>query len=155
MVSDIDIEKKNLAKELGASWADPDDILTAEADVLIPAALGGVLTRDIVPGLRCAAIVGPANNQLAEPRVAELLHERGIIWVPDYVASAGGVVYALSVELRHETHANALARVQAIEETVTQILDVSQQTGRAPACAAQELVRQRLATPSPHRLADR
>ena len=155
MVSDIDIEKKNLAKELGASWADPDEILTAEADVLIPAALGGVLTRDIVPGLRCAAIVGPANNQLAEPRVAELLHERGIIWVPDYVASAGGVIYALSVELRHETHANALARVQAIEETVTQILDVSQQTGRAPACAAQELVRQRLATPSPHRLADR
>ena len=147
VVSDIDTTKKNLATELGAAWADPDEILTAEADVLIPAALGGVLTRDIVPRLRCAAIVGPANNQLAEPRVAEMLHQRGIIWVPDYVASAGGVIYALSVELRHETHASALARVQAIEGTVMQILDVTEQTGRTPAYAAQELVRHRLGTP--------
>jgi glutamate dehydrogenase/leucine dehydrogenase len=155
VLSDIDTEKKDLAKELGASWADPDEILTAEADVLIPAALGGVLARDLVPRLRCAAIVGPANNQLAEPRVADLLHERGIIWVPDYVASAGGVIYALSVELRHQTHASALARVQAIEQTVIQILHVSQQTGRTPDHAAQELVRHRLGTPFPRRLLHR
>ena len=144
VLSDIAAEKKDLARELRAAWADPDEILTAEADVLIPAALGGVLTRDIVPRLRCAAVVGPANNQLAEPRVADLLHERGIIWVPDYVASAGGVIYAIGVELRHETRASALAGVRAIEETVAQILDVSQQTGRTPADAAQELVHRRL-----------
>ena len=155
VLSDIDTEKKDLAKELGASWADPGEILTAEADVLIPAALGGVLARDLVPRLRCAAIVGPANNQLAEPRVADLLHERGIIWVPDYVASAGGVIYALSVELQHQTHARALARVQAIEQTVTQILHASEQTGRTPDHAAQELVRHRLGTPSPRRLLHR
>jgi leucine dehydrogenase len=155
VLSDIDPEKKGLAKELGASWAEPDEILTAEADALIPAALGGVLTRDIVPRLRCAAIVGPANSQLAGPRVTDLLHERGIIWVPDYVASAGGVIYALSVELRHETHASALARVLAIGQTVLEILDVSQQTGRTPAYAARELVRQRLETPSPDRLPHR
>ena len=83
--------------------------------------------------------------------IDHLLHERGIIWVPDYVASAGGVIYALSVELRHQTHANALARVQAIEQTVIQILDVSQQTGRTLAHAAQERVRRRLGTPSRHR----
>jgi glutamate dehydrogenase/leucine dehydrogenase len=152
VLSDIDTRKKDLAKELGASWADPGEILTAEADVLIPAALGGVLARDLVPRLRCAAIVGPANNQLAEPRVADLLHERGIIWVPDYVVSAGGVIYALSVELQHQTHASALARVQAIEQTVTQILHASEQTGRTPDHAAQELVRHRLGTPSPRRL---
>jgi glutamate dehydrogenase/leucine dehydrogenase len=148
VLSDIDPEKQGLARELGASWADPDEILTAEADALIPAALGGVLTRDIVPRLRCAAIVGPANSQLAEPSVADLLHERGIVWVPDYVASAGGVIYALSVELRHETHASALARVLAIEQTAVEILDVSQRTGRTPAHAAQELVRHRLGTPA-------
>jgi len=152
VLSDIDTQKKDLAEELGASWADPEEILAAEADVLIPAALGGVLARDLVPRLRCAAIVGPANNQLAEPCVADLLHERGIIWVPDYVASAGGVIYALSVELQHQTHANAFARVQAIEQTVSQILHVSQQTGGTPAHAAQELVRHRLGTPFPHRL---
>jgi leucine dehydrogenase len=155
VLSDIDTEKKDLAKELGASWADADEILTVQADALIPAALGGVLTRDIVPRLRCAAIVGPANNQLAEPCVADLLHERGITWVPDYVASAGGVIYALGVELGHLTQASALARVQAIEQTVLQILDVSEQLGKTPADSAQELVRDRLATPSPQRLQDR
>jgi glutamate dehydrogenase/leucine dehydrogenase len=149
VVSDIDTQKKDLARELGASWAGPGEILTAEADVLIPAALGDILTHDIVPRLRCAAIVGPANNQLTGPRVADLLHERGIIWVPDYVASAGGVIYALSVELRGESQASALARVQAIEDTVTRILDATEQTGETPAYAAQELVRHRLGTPSP------
>lgn len=149
VVSDIDPEKKALARELGASWADPAEILTAEADVLIPAALGGIFTRDIVPRLRCAAIVGPANNQLAEPRVADLLQGRGISWVPDYVASAGGVIYALSVELRKEPRASALARVQAIEDTVTQILEVAERTGKTPADAAEELVRHRLGNPSP------
>jgi glutamate dehydrogenase/leucine dehydrogenase len=144
MVSDIDTGKRELARELGSFWVDPDDILTAEADVLIPAGLGGVLTSDIVPRLRCAAILGPANNQLAEPSVADLLHKRGIMWVPDYVASAGGVIYALTMELQHETQASALARVRAIEETVAQILDLARQTGRAPADAAQDLVRHRL-----------
>src|SRR5262249_58761987 len=100
----------------------------------------------MVPRLESAPLGGPPNIQVAEPRVAEMLHQRGIIWVPDYVASAGGVIYALSVELRHETHASALARVQAIEETVMQILDVTEQTGRTPAYAAQELVRHRLGT---------
>lgn len=141
IVSDIDPDKKDLAEELGASWADPDEILTAETDVLVPAALGGILTRDIVPRLRCAAIVGPANNQLAEQAVADMLHARGIIRVPDHVASAGGVIYALNVELHHQTHASAVARVEAIEHTVIEILDM---TGCAPAHAAEEMVRRRL-----------
>jgi glutamate dehydrogenase/leucine dehydrogenase len=150
VVSDVDTQKSKLAKELGSSWADPDEILTADVDLLIPAALGGVLTRGIVPHLRCAAIVGPANNQLAEPDVADLLHERGIIWVPDYVVSAGGVIYALSMELQHQTHADAQSSVQAIEDTVIQILDVAEHTGRAPVHAALELVHRRLAAPAGH-----
>jgi leucine dehydrogenase len=148
VVSDVDTQRKELAKELVSAWADPGEIITEDTDVLVPAALGGVLTRDIVPRLRCAAIVGPANNQLAEPGVADLLHERGIIWVPDYVASAGGVIYSLSVELQHQSHAAALALVQAIEETVIQILDVAEQTRKAPAYAALELVRRRFAATS-------
>jgi glutamate dehydrogenase/leucine dehydrogenase len=152
VVSDIDTEKKDLAKELGASWADPGEILTAEADVLIPAALGGVLTGDIVPRLRCAAIVGPANNQLAEPAVAGLLHQRGIVWVPDYVAGAGGVIYALAVELGKETPPKALARVQAIADTVGLLLDTAERTGTDMAHAALELAGQRLSVPARTRL---
>jgi glutamate dehydrogenase/leucine dehydrogenase len=144
LVSDIDRGKRALAGQLGADWAPPDEALVAPADVLIPAALGGVLTSDIVPRLRCAAIAGPANNQLAEPAVAGLLHRRGILWAPDYVVSAGGVIYTIAVGLRQEAPDKALARVRGIEDTVGQLLDTAQRTGTDPASAALELARQRL-----------
>jgi leucine dehydrogenase len=144
VVSDIDPAKQALAKELGADWAEPDAILTADADVLIPAALGGVLTRDLVPRLRCGAVAGPANNQLAEPAVADLLQSRGIIWVPDYVASAGGVIHALSVELHNETPQDATGRVRGIERTVGEILDAADGNGTTPAEAARALAAERL-----------
>ncbi|MEU8325563.1 hypothetical protein AB0C33_44950 [Nonomuraea sp. NPDC048881] len=79
-------------------------------DLLVPTVLGGVLTEQIVPELRCAAIAGPANNQLATPDVADLLHRRGIVWVPDYVVNAGGVINAITMELHHGT---ALERASA------------------------------------------
>lgn len=144
VVSDIDRDKRDLAGQVGADWADPDDILTVKADILIPAALGGGLTRDVVPRLRCAAIVGPANNQLAEPGVADLLRDRGIVWVPDYVASGGGVIYALSVELHRETPDSALDRVNAIGGTVGELLDMAEKTRTTPARAADELASRRL-----------
>lgn len=113
--------------------------------MLVPAALGGVLTRDLVPRLRCGAIAGPANNQLAEPAVAGLLRNRGITWVPDYVASAGGVIHALSVELHRETPRAAEDRVRGIERTVGEILDAADKSGTTPADAARELAAERLA----------
>jgi leucine dehydrogenase len=145
LVSDIDPGKKAVAAELLAGWAEPGEALTAPADVLIPAALGGVLTSDIVPGLRCAAIVGPANNQLADPAVARLLYQRGIIWVPDYVAGAGGVIYALAVELHELPPAEALARVRTIGDTVRLLLEGSAEHGTDPAQVALKLAAHRLA----------
>ena len=104
----------------------------------------GILTRQIVPRLRCAAIAGAANNQLAEPDVAGLLHQRGIVWVPDYVVSAGGVIYALAVELDKEDPQTARTRVQGIGDTVGLLLDVADRTGTDPAAAALELASARL-----------
>jgi len=144
LVSDIDPGKRALADEFGADWAEPGDALTAPSDVLIPAALGGVLTSELVPRLRCAAIAGPANNQLADPSVAGLLHRRGILWAPDYVVGAGGVIYALAVELQQEGPDKALARVRGIEGTLGQLLDAAQRDGHEPARAALDLARQRL-----------
>jgi leucine dehydrogenase len=144
VVTDIDPGKEPLARQLGAEWAKPEDAVTAQADVLVPAALGGVLTRQIVPRLRCAAIAGPANNQLAEPDVAGLLHQRGIIWVPDYVVSAGGVIYALAVELNKEDPESAGARVRGIADTVGLLLETTDRTGGDPAAAALELAQRRL-----------
>jgi len=153
LLSDIDPAKRALSTELGAAWDHPDQALTAEVDILVPAALGGVLTERLVPRLRCAAITGPANNQLATPAVADLLHGRGITWVPDYVASAGGVVYALTVELHHGTAEEALVRVQAIETTVTELLATARRTGTTPAQAAHELTRLRLSAAAPNHAA--
>jgi glutamate dehydrogenase/leucine dehydrogenase/pimeloyl-ACP methyl ester carboxylesterase len=142
VLSDIDPGKRVLSTELGATWSTPDQALTADVDFLIPAALGGVLSQQLVPVLRCTAVVGPANNQLATPEVADLLHERGITWIPDHVVSAGGVINALSVELHHATPAQARTRVEAIENTVAGLLT----TGTTPNQAAHDLARQRLAS---------
>jgi glutamate dehydrogenase/leucine dehydrogenase len=154
LVSDIEPGKRAVADELGATWSRPDEAITADVDILIPAALGGILTEEVVPNLRCTAVAGPANNQLATPAVADLLHRRDIIWVPDYVASAGGVIYALTMELHHGTAEDALARVQAIEDTVNDLLDTAESTGVIPAQAALELTQLRLraasVSPSAH-----
>jgi glutamate dehydrogenase/leucine dehydrogenase len=144
IVSDIDITKRGLADDLGATWLDPQDALRAEVDVLVPAALGGLLTRDTVPLLRCAAITGPANNQLDAPATANLLHQRGILWATDFVVSAGGVIHATAVELRHETAEQATRRVARIGDTVAHVLETAQQAATTPAAAALELARQRI-----------
>ncbi|KAB2340647.1 Glu/Leu/Phe/Val family dehydrogenase [Actinomadura rudentiformis] len=146
LVSDIDPAKRERTGELGATWVAPDEGLTADVDILVPAALGGTLTKQIVPELRCAAIVGPANNQLATPDVADLLHRRGIFWVPDYVASAGGVINALTMELHHGTAHEARKRVEAIEHTVADLLHAADHQQVTPAQAASQLAQRRLDT---------
>jgi leucine dehydrogenase len=153
VVGDIDPAKRAGSEELGAAWVSPEEALTANVDILVPAALGGVLTADVVPRLRCAAIAGPANNQLAAPAVADLLHGRGIVWVPDYVVGAGGVINALAVELHHETPGRARERVEAIERTVTDLLDTAERRRTTPAQAATDLARLRLGAPRPGRAA--
>ncbi|QTD96118.1 Glu/Leu/Phe/Val dehydrogenase family protein [Streptomyces cyanogenus] len=143
-VTDTDPDKRKIGDELGAVWCSPDEILAADVDIVVPAALGSCLTAHTVAQLRCRAVVGPANNQLATPDVADLLHRRGILWVPDYVASAGGVVHAVSTELHHLAPDEVRARVDAIEHTVTGLLDTAESRGRTPAQAATELARRRL-----------
>ncbi|MBB5135684.1 leucine dehydrogenase [Thermocatellispora tengchongensis] len=147
LVSDIDPAKRAAGEELGATWASPEHALTADTDILVPAALGGILTGDVVPRLRCSAVVGPANNQLATADVAGLLHRRGIVWVPDYVVSAGGVINALTLELHHETPDVARQRVEAIEHTVADLFGTAEQRQVTLAQAATELARLRLGTP--------
>ena len=112
--------------------------------MLVPAALGGVLTPDSVPLLRCRAVAGPANNQLDTDATADLLHARGIVWVPDHVVSAGGVAYAASVELHGETPARATARVEAIGATVRALLHAAAASGGTPLAAAHDLAAGRL-----------
>jgi leucine dehydrogenase len=139
-VTDVDPGRRTLADAVGAAWVAPEEAATAPADVVVPAALGGLLTPDLVPRLRCAAIAGPANNQLADERVADLLHERGVLWAPDPVVSAGGAIYGTGVELRGLTPEAALAEVRGIGATVTRLLGA----GTSPHAAAKSLAEARL-----------
>jgi leucine dehydrogenase len=145
ILADIDERRRELAERLGAGWTDPDSALVAEVDVLAPCALGGVLNDETVPQLRCRVIAGAANNQLATEADGERLAERGILWVPDFVANAGGVVN-IAVELEPEGYdtARAEVRVRAIGDTVRTVLDHAEQTGTTPLAAAMEIARRRV-----------
>jgi leucine dehydrogenase len=146
VVADVDQGKRELATRLGARWTDPADAMTADVDLLAPCALGGVLNDDTVPKLRCQAIAGAANNQLAGDALAAALAERGILWAPDFVCNAGGIIN-ISVELEPDGYSpeRADARVRAVGDTLRQIFDGAEALHTTPLEAAMELGRRRLA----------
>ncbi|MFJ4101610.1 NAD-binding protein [Amycolatopsis japonica] len=141
VVSDVDERRLAAAREQGLTLVQPEKVHGIEADVLIPAAVGGVF--------------GPANNQLTEDTVADDLAARGVLWIPDFVASAGGVVYTLGREKENLKHAEALTRVEALGKTTQGILDAASANGTTPLAEADALAEARLTsgagprTPSP------
>jgi leucine dehydrogenase len=143
-VSDVDENKRGLAGELGARWTPAHRALTAAVDVLSPCALGGLFDDRTVPRLRCRIVAGAANNQLAGERIAELLAARQILWAPDFVVNAGGLIN-IAEELNHYDPAAARVRVRAIAATLTEILDAAAANGITPLAAALALARRRLA----------
>lgn len=145
VVSDIDRAKRAVAEKLGARWATPGVALFADVDVVAPCALGGVLDDQTVPRLRCRVVAGAANNQLADEAVADLLADRGVLWAPDFVANAGGIVN-ISVELRPDGYDPAVARtrVRAIGDTLRRVYADARARGATPLAAAMELARRNL-----------
>jgi len=144
VVSDVDPSRKKAASASGYRWVEPGQALSAPADIFVPAAVGGVLSKATVPRLAAPLVVGPANNQLTEESVADALAEHGIVWIPDYVASAGGIVYALSRESEHYGHEAAQKRVEGIGATVSHILDLARSNGVTPQRAARQIAEARL-----------
>ncbi|MFD3486995.1 Glu/Leu/Phe/Val dehydrogenase family protein [Streptomyces sp. NPDC058665] len=135
-LSDINPAKRQIAAGLDADWAEPEEALFTETDLLVPAALGGIFTQDTVPQLRCAAIVGPANNQLADDTVAQTLADRNILWAPDFIVNAGGVVYGVEVSLDGISPKTALADVQRIGDRLAAVLDRAGREGKTPLAIA-------------------
>ncbi len=121
-VTDIDRGRRAVADELGAAWVEPETAQHTECDVLAPCALGATLTQAEAERMRCRLIAGAANNQLAGDDVADDLAARGIAWVPDFVANAGGLLYAVSVARDGLAPAEALARVETLGDTALEVL---------------------------------
>ena len=117
--------------------------MTAEADVLAPCALGAVLDATTIPRLRCAAVCGSANNQLAEPEDARRLADRGILYAPDYVVSSGGIIN-IAEELVGYDRARATARLAAIGATTSEVLADADRLGITTVEAADRLAERRL-----------
>jgi leucine dehydrogenase len=118
-----------LAAELGAEAADADAILTRETDVLSPCALGAILSERSIPGLRCKIVAGAANNQLATREDGHRLHDSGILYAPDYVINAGGIINVGLEYLGHGDRAEVDARVAKIPERLIEVWDESDRTG--------------------------
>ena len=114
-----------------------------EADVFAPCALGAVLNATTIAELRCAAVVGSANNQLADDACAPRLAARGVLYVPDYVANAGGLIQVAGEWLGFDL-GEIERRVAAIEPTVASLLELAAARNLTPAAAADELVALRL-----------
>jgi leucine dehydrogenase len=149
VVTDIDRSKRALAAGLGARWIEPAEALPAAADVYAPCALGGVLDHDNAARLAAPIVAGAANNQLADDDVAGLLAERGVLWAPDFVVNAGGIIN-ISVELEPAGYDPRRARkqVRGIGDTLRRIFDDAQTTGATPLAAALTLAHVRLGEPA-------
>lgn len=150
IAADVDRAQGERALRVGAArLVDPTDALGVTADVLCPCALGGLLTQELVPELSCALIVGAANNQLADAQVADSLADAGILYVPDFLANAGGIIN-IAEESSGYDHVRALEAVGRIGGTTTAVLERAESCGITPLAAAEEVVAQRLAAAGGH-----
>ncbi len=144
-VADVDAGRaERAAEELSAAVVAPDGIYDVEADVFSPNAAGGIINDATVPRLRCRAVAGAANEQLAEPRHGDALHERGILYGPDYVVNAGGLL-SLLFELGETDEAGVTRRVEAIGGRLSTLWERARREGVAPHRLADRIAEERLA----------
>jgi leucine dehydrogenase len=146
VLADVDERKQALAAELpNASWARPDEAALAEVDVLAPCALGGVLDEQTVPRMCARVVCGAANNQLAHDDLAADLAARDILYAPDFVVNAGGLVnVAAELEPGGYDPERTRGRVDAIEDVMAAILAEAAEDGTTPLAAALRRARRRL-----------
>ncbi|TDR57465.1 glutamate dehydrogenase/leucine dehydrogenase [Halomonas ventosae] len=144
VLTDVDAAAlAHLAEELGAEAVAPAAIADAEVDVFAPCALGAALSEAVVDRLKARVVCGAANNQLAAPAIAERLMARGILYTPDYVANAGGVI-EIAWQRREDYRREAvMAHIEGIGATLDEIFARADREGRSPASVADALARER------------
>ncbi|HEV2079111.1 MAG TPA: Glu/Leu/Phe/Val dehydrogenase dimerization domain-containing protein [Allosphingosinicella sp.] len=135
-IADIDEARAQaLADEVGGHAVGADEIMTLEADILSPNALGAILTEESIPALRVPVVAGGANNQLATAEDGDRIHARGILYAPDYVINAGGIINVAS-EYLGGSQAEVKAKIEQIPGRLESIWRESDSTGRNPAAVA-------------------
>ena len=136
-IADVDEARaQNLADATNGKVISPGEILSLTADVLSPNALGAILNEQTIAALNVAVVAGGANNQLATPQDGARLHARGILYAPDYVINAGGIINVCTEYLGDGDVSLVRQRIEGIPVRLEQIWTESQETGRDPATVA-------------------
>lgn len=143
-VADVDGEAvERVEREYGVASVPAEEVYDVDCDVFAPCALGGVLNDETIPRLRCDAVCGSANNQLDERRHADALADRGVLYAPDYVANAGGLVSGV-VELEGGSVDDALDRVAEIHDRLERTFGTAREEGITPLAAADRYAERRM-----------
>lgn len=141
-LADVNVDRaKAMAAEYGGEFVAADDILATEADIVSPCALGAILDEQSISALRCSVIAGGANNQLATPADGQRIHDRGILFAPDYVINAGGIINVGLEYLGQGDQQEVEARIAKIPERLEQVWLESEATGDPAADVADRIAR--------------
>jgi leucine dehydrogenase len=141
-LADVDSARaERMAAELGATVVSPDAILTQDVDLVSPNALGAILTEASIAALTAKVVAGGANNQLATRGEGQRLHDRGILYAPDYVINAGGIINVGLEYLGHGDESEVMARIARIPERLVEVWDESDRTGRPASDVADQLAK--------------
>ena len=144
VVTDIDADRvKRVVNEFGARGVAADEIYSATADIFAPCALGAIINDKTIPQLKVEIVAGAANNQLLEERHGDELERRSIIYAPDYVANAGGVINVYS-ELAGWTSARSFRKADEIYETIRKVFEIAKEEKVPTYLAADRLAEQRI-----------
>ena len=148
IVADINADVvKKAVDELGATAVSTDDIHRVDADVFAPCALGGAINEQTLPDIKARAIVGAANNQLASKAMAQAIADRGILYAPDYVVNAGGIIN-VAAEVSGDYDPDWVrGKLNDLEETINDVLTIAKTTGRLPSHVADDMARERMVKP--------
>jgi leucine dehydrogenase len=142
-VADPEIERLGSLPE-AVGVVRPDEILARPCDVLVPCGPAHVIGRELAARLACSVVCGAANNTLADPDAARILHERGVLYVPDYLANAGGLIH-LAVAREGGDPAASQERLRVIPENLERLLAHCQDERIDPVAAAEHLIADALA----------
>lgn len=130
---------KPYAKDLQATIVDPEEIYAVKCDVFSPCALGGVLNDKSIAQLNTEIVAGAANNQLAEPCYAEILHKKRILYAPDYVINAGGLIYAYAEYRNRLNREHVVQHISTIYSTLFEIFKCADREDKPPSMVADSL----------------
>jgi leucine dehydrogenase len=134
--------------ELKATPVATDAVLTQEADVFAPCAMGAILNAQSIPRLRAKVIAGGANNQLAEDKDGELLQQAGILYAPDYVINAGGIISVSHEYYGGSSDARIDADIQGIPARLNEIFERARRESRTTNAVADQMARERISAAS-------